>query len=436
MIKPIPLAFGLGMDNRSPETALPPGYVRAAVNVDIAPGQVVDQVPMGAARTREGFTLVDAATWHSVWAHPAVAFALGVRNGVLTRIANDGNLTRTTLQTLTDAAAPVSYAEAAGTVWWSNGTDRGRVSAAGAALVWGVPEVTATLTLAAAGSGGLHAGRYQVCASYLDAAGEESAPSAIKTITLTEGQGITLTLSAAAPTGATKTRIYRSSHDGDVLYHAGDVVGSTTSIAITNTALRKPIETLGARRTPAASIVRAWNGRLWCAAGSVVWFSMPGRYGLYRPMDGFFLLPGTVTLLEPVEDGLYVGHARGVEFWAGADPQTFQRVAADACGAVAGTGLQIPVTAFQVGPPRDRTATVAAWWSTDGGLVVGRTGGLLQRVTRERLATLPGASGAMLYRRGGEFERVLSVYADGGDSPLQANDTVIEAIIENGIELP
>ena len=52
------LAFGRGLDQRAPETALAPGFVRDAVNLDIAPGQYAQKVPLGHARTRIGRTLV------------------------------------------------------------------------------------------------------------------------------------------------------------------------------------------------------------------------------------------------------------------------------------------------------------------------------------------------------------------------------------------
>lgn len=433
--RPYRMPFGLGMDNRSPETTLPPGRLRQAVNADILPGAVLNDLPQGVARTREGYTLQSAGAWHSLWAHDALLYALGVRDGSLTLIDAPA-LTLTTLATLSAPTDPMSYAEVGGDAYWSNGTDRGKVTAAGILRAWGVPEVTASVTVAASASGGLNAGRYQVCVAYLDALGEESAPSAIKPVTLTQGQAITITLGAAAPAGVAKVRVYRSTHDGDVLYQVTDVLANVTSITL-NSALPplRPMSTQRTRRMPPAAIVRAWNGRLWCAAGPVVWFSLPGRYGLYRPMDGFFLLPGNATLLEPVEDGLYVGHARGVEFWAGNEPADLRRVLVDRFGAVFGTGMRLPSHVMRPPQASDRAGTVAAWWSCDGGLVVGRAGGLVVAPTRDRLATAPGSTGAMLYRRAGGVEKIIAACADGGVSPLLGEDSAAE-VIENGVQLP
>ena len=144
------LAFGRGLDQRAPETALAPGFVRDAVNLDIAPGQYAQKVPLGHARTRIGRTLVHAsAAIGGCWSDPRVGFGLFVDGTALVRLAPDGE--RTTLATVTASSLCAEFVPEQGAVYWSTGAESGRI-VAGASIAWGLPEPAAPALSAGVGA--------------------------------------------------------------------------------------------------------------------------------------------------------------------------------------------------------------------------------------------------------------------------------------------
>ena len=147
-----------------------PGFVRDAVNLDIAPGQYAQKVPLGHARTRIGRTLAHASVaMRGGWCDARVPFALLVDGTALVALAEDG--TRTTLATVTAGyGVCAEFVEAQGAVYWSNGIERGRI-VAGVNVPWGLPEPAAPGLSATSGT--LAPGTYLVAVTHVNAAGEE-----------------------------------------------------------------------------------------------------------------------------------------------------------------------------------------------------------------------------------------------------------------------
>lgn len=65
-------------------------------------------------------------------------------------------------------------------------------------------------------------------------------------------------------------------------------------------------------------------GRLWLAAGQLVYFSEPGSPRRFDLSSGFLQFPEEVTMLAAVESGLFVGTASGVTWVNGSDPEKME----------------------------------------------------------------------------------------------------------------
>jgi hypothetical protein len=70
---------------------------------------------------------------------------------------------------------------------------------------------------------------------------------------------------------------------------------------------------------PPGKIVRAFNGRLLVARGKLIYFSEPFAPALHRPVEGFIPFPDRVTMVRPIDEGVYVGTTKATYWLAGTD---------------------------------------------------------------------------------------------------------------------
>ncbi|HMZ54309.1 MAG TPA: hypothetical protein PLR85_11400, partial [Nitrospira sp.] len=143
-MKSIALGPFIGVNNRLPDFSLETkdgAFVRSASNVE------VDNA--GRLRRRRGLTLIQAMTGaHSIFMVTATTGFL-VRASALYSFDVSGSYAETLVKTLTSNAR-VYWETWNGDSYYSNGTDSGRVSAAGAWFPWGMetPAVPAVTTIA------------------------------------------------------------------------------------------------------------------------------------------------------------------------------------------------------------------------------------------------------------------------------------------------
>ena len=176
----LPQAFPAGLNNVAAETDVPSTALRDAVNVDLTEA--------GKIRRRRGYVQRIDGSAHSLFP-TASGYLLAVVDGDL--VAYDPDWGDKSIRSGV-GDRPISFAEIAGSIYWSNGDIIRRVTGALAdAPLW--PECPGQPTVAAYASGGLSAGDYQVAITYTDADGRESGSSMAVEVTLTAGQGIQLT---------------------------------------------------------------------------------------------------------------------------------------------------------------------------------------------------------------------------------------------------
>ena len=304
---------------------------------------------------------------HSLWSDGIRT--LYVLASKLYKITNFATFASTELVTLTSNDA-MSYVGFNGEVYYSNGTDIGRLSSADA------PEpmtlATPTTPTVTTTTGSLPAGWYHVSISYTNASGEEGGATPVVATQLTSPGGLTITLPGAS-TGATHFRIYVGNANATVMTLHSSVTTATASVTIT-----APASTIGASPTtlllqpmPAGTLT-LHNGRLLSTSGKIITFSEPWNFGLYDPAKNFLAFAEDVSVVTPAQNGVYIA-ADITRWFAGADianPETVQDILP--YGAVPGTTFKHP-----------DNATVG--WLSHKGLVLADTAGQAKAIQDEKL---------------------------------------------------
>lgn len=336
-----------GIVNTASAFAMPKDGVLDALNVDF--------LNNGWARSRPGFgpaSPVDQG--HSLCtAGDTTLMAFGSELVVLETVSP---LTTTTLRSGLTAMRPVCYAELAGEVWWSNGEASGRCNADHTDSPWAVPTPASGMVLTDNLSGTLQAGSYRVAITHAMLDGEESAAQ-IDSVDLPAVGGITVTL-PAAQAGVDKFVVYCSGPDGAVLQRYSTVAAATASVSISAPAEGRSI---GQRAflapLPAGDVVCFFNGRLLSAKGRFLYYSDVYDFGLYNPAKNWIQLPDIIRIVAPCENGVFIGTASAVYWYAGTDiasAEVFHRINVSS---VLGTVFHHP------------NGKAVGWMSSDGMLI-------------------------------------------------------------------
>jgi len=369
MTKPIKLGPFLGINNRLPDSALhvrtrqiQGDYLKDAVNVDI------DNA--GRLLRRRDVALVQAMTGaHSLYLTSDTAGFL-VRDSVLYAVTLPA-YAETLLKVLTSDAA-MSYVEYNGDLYYSNGTDSGRITA-GVVYPLGLPTPD-TPTISVIG-GSLPAGWYQTTISYVNATtGEEGGVCGSANIELTAEGGIRVPLPAAAVAGASHVNVYLSATNGELPYLATTVAVGTALVDLTALASGREASVRFEDPLPPGRLLLS-NGRLCSVSGGTLYVGIPYRPGYYLPAEGYVPFPEPISVAVDAQAGIYV--AADKTYWLPHDG-----VIADVLpyGAVPGTEFSYP------------DKTIYGWFG-DKGFVLGKPNGEVEAVMSDNIELTPPASG-------------------------------------------
>ncbi len=157
---------------------------------------------------------------------------------------------------------------------------------------------------------------------------------------------------------------------------AGDYVGPTTIKAFSD--------------PPLGHLVSFFGGRVLVARGEVIWFSEPFAYGWFNLAKNWVSEAERITMLAPVEGGLFVGTTRSTLFYAGQEMTELTRLVKIPYAPIEGTLAYAP--GQHLGVEADRVAL----WTTDQGLFAGGPGGSLVHLTDNKLVLPPATRGAGL----------------------------------------
>ncbi len=369
----IPLSWKLGIDQVSPKTTLPKGAVKDAINVDI------DHA--GGLEMRRGYTLVTAGVMHSLWTSEVRGESFAVIANKLHRVTMVDGWHAQDLNFTFSNDSPIWYEDLNGDVICGN-TNQTLVIAPDLSVRHLGIETPAEPVAVANSYGGFTAGTYGVAASLMY--GDEEGPlSSAHFVTLTEGQGMSLTfLPPPTETLATKRRIYRTDPNGEVLYRATDLPVGTTSYIMGVTTIGRQAKNQFLDRMLPGNFVRYWNGLLWMVRGAVAFHSEPLNYGVYDPRFNFVQFPHPIRMFEPVAGGIFVGTKEGIYFLAGSGPKEFAVKKLGGQPPIKGSATRIPVSLLG---DDGETGEYAALWLSGNGFVVGLNDGRIVEKQRKRI---------------------------------------------------
>ena len=394
-----------GVNNRleptNLETTLSGGvaarYLYGADNVDLN--------EKGYAKRRTGTTVQIAGNAHSVWCPTPFTTGYGVINNTLCRLTDSGTGISTTSIRTGMPQIPVSYSRGHdGDVYWSNGQVLRRISGGVDKPVQ--TELPAQPPITSIVSGGLVAGRYMVCYTVSGVDGESAATTVLH-LKVPAGSGIAWSASASV-------NVYMSGPNGEVLTLQTTGTGGTVA---THTETGQQCETILLSPMPPGTIVRHYNGRMLVASGNTLYVSEPYLYGLYKPRANYFQFSMPITLIEPMDNGVYIAAER--TYWIG---DLFSDVLQELLpyGAV-------PQSSGR--PPGDETVF---WQSTRGGLIVAGKNMDLKNVQEDALQFGDAASGASIYRQHDGMNHVVATSQGNSPNLLQATSYMEAQVIRKG----
>lgn len=379
------LTFKDGMDISADETDIQPGLAHDIVNIDISTtgtGFARDEYSapslLPGARCLQGFD----------------SFALCAKDGLLYRI--DIPLAATPIFSGLHPHNPVSYALHAGNIWFTDGVRVGMVTPDGTLASWvGLP-VPGGPTVRAVSAGGLSPGVYGVALSFVTPT-EESGIS--QTVFLNVTAGIELSNLPTPPLGA-MLRVYLTQPDGDKLYFLMDIPnGLLGPILLGGAAEGKQATNQYLTQLPGGRLIAGYNGRLYVARGSVLYFSEPLYYGLTSARHGFIQYESEITVLQPVETGLYVGTREHVHYLSGEGPNAARtKLIAPPPVAWSGTGI----VAGALDQDHSKRGGLYALWLSGLGYYLGTPDGIVTPLQADRIQgiTAEAISSVVLATRG------------------------------------
>lgn len=418
-----------GIDNLNPEQSLARDDQGSAV-IALRDAENVDLDRQGKPSLRAGYTkIVSASGAHSLWSDPGFPFGLYVDAGRLMGLREDGE----SFQLASGLGLqPVSYALAAGRVYWSSAAQNGRVTADGAVEPWGITSPQGAPSAVAASTGGLYGGRYQVTATFLSTTGEESGAPESTVMEVPPNGGIQLAAIPQPPNPSWRVRLYVSQADGDVLNSVLTLPSGITTAIVTVFRPGKTLETQFLDAMPPGHIVRWLNGRLYVAVGNVMVYSEALRYGLTRLSENRIGFETTLAMMEPLgagDDmaGMFVASGAKTYWLPGTDPKEFHVKIARAHGVVPGTPIRVPGDVFGL----QSTAPVIYWLDDAGTGCLGLPGGDVQPLRQNQTIAPEADAGASLYRDQDGVRQVITALTGARERGVAIGDKVECTVIRH-----
>lgn len=409
-----------GTNNRDKETSLQPSALREAIDVDLD--------KLGKVASRRGYTapLIACSLGHSLWADPLFPFGLYADDESL--FALNPDLTTELLRTGLSRGMDLSYARINDTVFWANDSECGMVSSMGESMPWACEQPAGQPDLSPI-EGALGKGQVQVCITFADRHGRESGGTLAAVLDIGEGQGIQLSNipQPSDPVETPKIRIYVTGGDDRALYFAKSIPAGTTLAAVVQRPEGRLIATQFLTAMPTGHIVRYWNGRQLVARGNLLLWSEALRYGLTHLGNAHLGFRSRLTLVAPVEGdgaGVFVSDGSRVMFLAGPAPADWQPKPVSAYGAVEGSFLMTPASAWGI----ESKQNVPAWLGKDGLFTVGLPGGTVVTFNQADFVAGVGDRAASLFRESDGLMQFITTQRGVAQPRVGVSDTAVARV--------
>lgn len=145
---------------------------------------------------------------------------------------------------------------------------------------------------------------------------------------------------------------------------------------------------------PIGTIVAAFGGRMYIAAGPALFYSDAYSLNAFDLARGFLPFEAQVVMVRPVTGGMFVGTDKGAYFLNGTGPTRFQLIKVSNSPVIKGTDLEVDFA--EIGFEellQNRTGKGVIWTST-AGIFLGTADGQAFNVTKDKLTEQSAAEGA------------------------------------------
>jgi hypothetical protein len=288
-----------GLNNVSDPMRLGLGWLATAENINIT--------DTGSIEGREGYDLALAGAFSAAYATLDYTRMYLVDGGVLKAMAGPAtaNALRPGL-----ASAPMYWAEVNDDVYFNNGTDSGIIWPDNTIQEWRWPEPGAPAVAAVTGS--LPAGLYRVCCTFLSWNGRETGAGDIAEIDIAAGQA--LQISGIPQAADHTTRVYIAPANSTVFQFAASPSNTAMVWNESPDALGVDLRANAFYPLPkGCDVIQAWKGRIYAAQylpadnQTVIWFSQPLGYHLFKLESDFIQVSGRVLMMAPHDLALVIG---------------------------------------------------------------------------------------------------------------------------------
>lgn len=416
--------FPGGVNNVFREDSVPNQQLRSAVNVDL--------LPDGKVRRRSGYLRrLALSDGRSAASHLGKIY---LADGTDLKRVDPADFSEEVLASV-PANAYLNYASLNEFLYVAAGDTGYRVSPDGAVGYWSPEQPAGQPDISSVSLGGMPAGTYQVAIVYLRS-GEESGSARAVKVTVPDNGGIQLTnIPQPSRADTTAIRVYMTHTDGEVFFWARDLASDQASVTLTAMPGGKQLETQFMEPVPVGHIVRSYNGHLLSARDNVLYYSQALRFGLCNIAQDYFEFESRISMVRPVDGGIFVSTERRTHFLAGNAPAEFTRTSVHHHGAIEGTDAEVPAGVFPF--ENLETGTVAVWWSTAGTMIIGFPNGQIQIVRDGELSLPDYARGATMLREENGVRQLVSTLQrpKAAQGALAASDEAVVTVHRNGIEI-
>jgi hypothetical protein len=357
-----------GINNVLPSHRLGDDALAAAADVDIG--------ATGDLTRRAGYVEQEPGCHKNV--HQAAGFLLATRDGgELVSIAG----TTTSLHPALGVARVWYCNLPDGRTAFSNGSITGITD--GAALTdWGVP-VPDSIGALTPVAGGLDPGDYQYQITYVRLSdGLEGGAAFSNPIQVPDG-GILLT--GLPQLDGHKINVYLTGANGEHAYLAGSTASASFSYLGKNDALALPCKTGNLGPAPVGTVLAFWRSRVLVAVGNVLYASLPNQWELFDPRRDFKQFSAPITLIQPVDGGVFVGTEKELAFLSGTEFDRLTYVQVLDGPTVLGSGVAVRGELVWRGKAVGQGAAMVC--IAGHGIVAGFSDGGIVRMTEGRYAT-------------------------------------------------
>lgn len=392
-----------GINNVLPDMRLGPDALRTALNVDIGVSNEITR--------REGYsTLVD--TCHkNLW-------------------QGDGFMLATADSDLKVVGGATIYPSlGADRVWYCNLPD-GRTTFSNGLIngltdgtttsQWGVP-VPATIGSAADISGDLFPGDYQYQLTYVRLSdGLEGGPAYSNAITIADGG---IYLSGLPVLAGHKINVYLSSHNDGQGYLAGSTTNGLFSYIGENDALVLTCRTGYCHPAPVGTVTAFYRGRVLVAVDNVLYASRPNQWELFEIKRDFKQFSANITLICPVDDGVYVGTTDELAFLSGQTFDALQYRQVMSSSVVLGSGVSVRGDLIRLGDGRGQGSAMIC--IADSVICAGFNSGQVVRLT-EGVYTTAVTEVAATFRKTNGIPQYIAIPQDVIAPPVDLSVTLVQ----------